>query len=343
MAVSCKSTPAGETTAPPPEEAPAEQPSLIDLEAAEDRALAARKLISDFNGESSYPDDWRSANALLSEADRRKSTSNIQDINESTARYIRAAEAFEGMSGKVLERYYEVKEEELIAARNLALDAGAEELIPELLDEADNTVFLAVAKYEARDFYGAKDAAADAITMYQIMKSGLDAYAVREAIAERNLEIYDPNNVELADDTLRAAASDYFSKDFAGARNKVDAAMLRYNLALKNAWEAYAADKGAEAADQRQLALDVRANIASRQEFNAAQDVFGRADSAFRAQRFDEAAIGFEDSIRQFTSVVAITRMKRATAEEALERANQMLNESDEIARNAEIILEGGE
>jgi len=342
--VSCKSTPAQETPPPPePEVVITEQPSLDDLEAAEDRALAAQKLISDFEGPSSYPDDWRAASALLTEADRRKNTSSVDEIKESTARYIKAAEAFEGMSGKVLERFYEKREAELIAARNIAIEAGAEELIPELLEEADDTVALAVEKYEARDYYAARNTAADALSMYEILKLGFNAFEVREIIAERNFEEYDPRNVETADDTLRAAADDYSAKNFAGARDKIEAARLRYNLVLRTAWESYAADKAAEAADDRQEALNIRANIASRQEFNTAQDAFNRANTAFRSQRFDEAAIGFEDSIKQFASVITLTRAKRAAAEQALERANQRMAESDEKARNAEIILEGGE
>ena len=344
-AVSCKSTPAQETAAPPQEQdvSIAEQPSLSALEAAEDRALVAQKLVSDFGGSSSFPNDWKAANALMSEADRRKNTSNQQEINESTARYIKAAEAYEGMSGKVLENYYGFKQAELITVRNLAIDAGAEELIPELLGEADDNVGAAVKKYEAKDYYGARDTANESVKMYEVLKSGLDAYAVREDIEERGLYVYDPVNVELADDTMWAAASDYSAKNIAGAKDKVDAAFLRYNLARNTAMVSYAADKGAEAANDRQAALDIRANVASRQEFNAAQDTLNKANTAFQNKRYEEAAAGFQDSIRRFDSVIALTRSKRAAAAEALERANQSLAVSDEKARTAEIILEGGD
>ena len=345
-ALSCKSTPEAETVVPPPPEAPAptpERPSLTGLEAAEDRALAARKLVIDFEGDASFPEDWRAASSLLSEADRRKNTSNAEAVRESTARYVQAAEAFEKMSGKVIEKYYENKEAELIAARNAAINAGALELIPDFLFDADNTVAMAVQKYETKDFYSAKDTAIEALNMYQVLKIGLDAYAVREIIVGRGMERYDPRNVEIADDTMYAAADDYEARNLTGARDKVEAALLRYNLSLRTAWESYSADKGAEAADDRQLALNMRANVAVRSEFNAAQEVFDRANTAFRNQRYEDAARGFEDSISRFATVMAMTRVRRAAAEEALERANQVLAESDEIARNAEIILEGGE
>ena len=343
-ALSCKSTPAAEPVVPPPEAAVVhEQPSLTDLEAAEDRALAARKLVSDFEGNVSFPEDWRAAGTLLSEAERRKNTANVEVIKESTERFVKAAEAFEGMSGKVLEKYYETKEAELIAARNAAINAGALELIPDLLEEADDTVALAVQKYEGKDYYSAKEAATEALNMYEVLKIGLDAYAIREIIVDRNMERYDPRNVEIADDTMYAAADDYAARNLTGARDKVEAAKLRYSLSLRTAWESYAADKGAEAADDRQLALNMRANVAVRHEFNSAQEGFDRANTAFRNQRFEDAARGYEDSIDRFATVIEMTRVRRAAAEEALERANRVLAESDEMARNAEIILEGGE
>jgi len=342
-AVSCKSSPPPEAVTPPPERDAPDQDSLNALEAAEDRALAAQKLISDFEGPSAFPEDWKAANSLLVDADRRKSTSTLQEVRESTDRYITAAKAYEGMTGEVLGLYYEARAEELMAARDAAVDAGAWELIPEYLEEADDTVANAVEKYEAGNYYVARDTATEALAMYQVLKLGLDAYDVRMAIADRNFEDYDPQNVELADDTLRDAALDYSANDLAGAKDKVNTAMLLYNQAMATAWESYAADKGAEAASDRQTALDMRANVAVRPEYNAAQDVYNRANSAFQEQKFDEAARGFEDSVRRFGMVIAETRIKRTAAEEALERANQKMAESDEKARNAEIILEGGE
>ena len=342
-AFSCKSTPAADTSAPPPDREAPDQASLNALEAAEDRALAAKKLVSDFDGPDSFPADWKNANTLLTEADRYKNTSTIQETRESTDRFIKAAEAFEEMGDKVLGQYYISKEAELVSARNAAVNAGAEELIPDFLLDADNTVAGAVDKYQAKDYYAARDAAADALAMYGVLKSGLDAYAVREAITERNLDIYDPLSIELADDTLRSAADDYSARNFAGAKDKTEAALLRYSLAIKTAWEAYAADKGAEAAEDRQEALDLKANVAARQEYNSAQDVFTRANAAFSAQKYEDAALGFEDSVKRFSDVIATTRQKRSIAEEALERANQKMAESDETAKYAEIILEGGE
>ena len=343
FAVSCKSAPPPEVVPPPPEKEVLDEASLKALEAAEDRALAAQKLISDFNGNTAFPDDWKSATALLAEADRRKTTSTNQEIKDSTERYINAAKAFEGMTGKTMERYYGIREAALVSARNEAVAAGADELIPEFLGNADAKTASAVKKYEAADYYGARAEADNALTMYGLLKSGLEAYDIRYALAERNFEEYDPVNIAKADDTLRDAANAYTAGDFKTTKEKIEAAKAAYTESTKIAWLSFAAEKGAEAADGRQMALNERANVASRQEFNAAQDMFNRANAAFRDQRFNEAASGFEESIKRFEAVVIATRLKRAAAEQALEKANQKMAESDEKARSAEIILEGGE
>ena len=349
VALSCKSTPPAATPAPDtqasasPGVAVSERPSVNALEAAESRAVAARKLVSDFDGDTLMPDEWKTADSLFTDAERRKNTSNQQEISGSMARFIAAAEAFEGMSSGIYEKYHDAKESELIAARIAALEAGAEEYTPELLAEADGTVAVAMEKYEARDYYAAKDATTEALSMYQLLKSGLDVYEVRQTISDRGFEVYDPDAIAAADKTLLSAIPDYSERNLSGAQDKVDAALLGYNKVLQIAWESYAADAAAGAAAERQSAIEMRANIAMRQEFNTANDIYNRANTAFSERRFEAAARDFDDCINRFEVIKYLTHVKRITAEEALDRANQKVAESDEAAKSAEIVLEGGE
>ena len=405
--ISCKSTPPPPPAAPPAAEAPKsdgpDQASLDALNAAIARAEAARKLVSDFYGRSLLPEDWQGADSLFGQAEQQKNTSTLRQTQESTERYNKAAAAFEAMSGKTIGLYYETKRKELIDARAAAVSAGAMSLIPDYLLEVDNIVADAEAKYQAMDYYGAKDAAEKGLSMYEAQKVGLDAYNVREAIAgraeelipdflwdadelglgaidkylagdykgakedavvtlsmyeslaaglnaykvreeivKRGFERFDPRNIQIADDTLRSAADDYMAEKFASAKDKGDEALLRYNLALKTAWQGYAAERRTAATTERQRALDFKANVAVRQDFNSAQTVFNQANTAFQAQRFEEAAMLYEDCESKFAAAAREAREKQQIAEEALRRANQRMAESDQIAKDAEIILEGG-
>ena len=349
-AVSCKSAPPptaeeeAPTAAAPldPNSLPPDQATLNELNAAAARAAAARKLASDFGASTSFPQDWQSADSLYSQAEQQKKSSTMLETRDSIARYNRAADAFDALANKTLAQYYETKQKEIDSARNKAVSSGAAVLIPDYLLDADNAAADALKKYQAKDYYGAKESADKALSMYAALNAGLDAYKVREQIFGKGFEVYDPVNIQLADDTMWSAASDYEAKNYAGAKQKADAALLRYNQALKTGWESYAAEKGANASAERQKALDLRANVAVRQEFNSAQAIYVRANTAFNSQRFEEAAGLYEDCESMFEVIAEVALEKRLAAEEALRRANDKMNESNEKAKNAEVILEGG-
>ena len=350
FAASCKSAPppsaqeAAPTAAEPldPDTLPPDQGALNALNDAAARAAAARKLVNDFEGPSFFPEDWKAADSLYAQAEQQKKTSTLRDTKESTARYNKAADAFEAMTGKTLAAAYEYGERELTAVRNAAVKAGAEELVPDYLLEADNVVLDAKQKYDSKDYYGAKDSALKAYSMYAAGNTGLEAYNVRMEIAGREFEQYDPVNVEIADETMYSAADDYVAGHYGPAKDKADEALLRYNLALKTAWEAYAAEKGANAATERQNALDLKANVAVRQDFNSAQAIYTQANTAFQAKKFDEAGKLYAECGPMFEKAAGAAREKRRIAEEDLRLANQKMEESDKAAKDAEIILEGG-
>jgi hypothetical protein len=226
--------------------------------------------------------------------------------------------------------------------REDAVNARAEELIPQLLEDADNTGLDAIDQYFAKNYAAAKNTAGEAQSMYGVLLSGLGAYKVREEIEARNFLVYDLINIERADNTLWAAAGDYNAGNFSSAGDKCGQALFRYNTALRTGWEGYAAVKGADASAERQRALNSRANVAVRQEFNETQGILNRANAVFQGQRYEEAAMLYEDCISNFEVIARLALEKQRAAEEALRVANQRMAKSDETAKAAEVILEGG-
>ena len=323
-----------------PNQAPPDQALLLALDKAITRTDNARQLVMDFNGPAYFPPEWQSAETLFGQAERQKRSQTVLETRESIALYDKAAEAYEALAVKTVAKYREDKEKELLIARNAVV--RVDELVPEYLADADNTALAAEGKYQAKDYYGARDEAANALTMYGLLKAALDAYEVREEIADNDFEIYDPLNIEFADSLAEWIASDYTNRDFKAAAEKIKDVAHRYDQALKTAWESFAAEKGADAANMRQYALDLKANVAVRQEFNSAQTVFTNGNTAFRSQKYQDAAQYFSESIYMLDMIIKIAIEKRIAAEEALVKANQRMAESDEKARNAELILEGG-
>jgi hypothetical protein len=327
---------------PDPDNAPPDQASLDALNAAADRAAKVRQLVIDFNGPAAFPQDWQSAEAQYTRAEAEKDTATVKTVRESAARYNAAASAFEPLADKSIVRFAQDLEAEVTALREAAIKAGAETLAPGYLQSADDVSLEAVARYEAKDYYTARDSAYLARDMYPVIKTGIEGYKVRQEIVDRDFARYDPQNVEAADGLALSGIADYEARDAKAAQDKADEALFRYNLALRTAKEAFASENAAAAAAERQKALDLKANVAVRQDFEAASSIYNRANNSFRAQNFDAAAALYAESRTMYEVISQVAAEKRRIAEDALQAVAEKVVESDTAAKNAESVLEGG-
>jgi hypothetical protein len=328
--------------APDPDKAPPDKASLDALNAAAGRAADARQLVIDFDGPAAFPSDWQSAEAGYAKAESEKDTSTAKAVRESTARYNSAAGAFESLADKSIARFAGDLEAEIAGARAEAVKAGAETVAAGYLQSADDKALEAASQYEAKDYYTARDSAYLVRDMYGALKTGTEAYKARQEIIDRNFVGYDPYNVELADETAVSAIADYEAGDIQAAQDKADEVLFRYNLALRTGKESFAADRGAIAADERQKALNLKANVAVKQDFEAATSIYNRAVNSYKAQNFDLAAALYEESQTMYEVVSEAAEEKRRIAGEALQKAAEKMVESDTTAKNAELFLEGG-
>jgi hypothetical protein len=338
LITSCTST---QPTADVPPAAFSEVPDSTSLNAAIARAEAARKRASDFEAASYFPSDWEAAESLYSTAGGLPRT-GADGIRQATAAYNAAADAYDGVFRSTVPLYAQAREDEVTAARNAALASGLAGQFPQYLLKADKVALDAVDQYEREDYYAARDSAAAALAMYQALKTGADAYLARQVITDRNFVGYDPANFDKADTAGLAAVNDYDTGNTEQAQAGAEEAGLRYNLVLKTAWTAYAAEKKASASLQRQNALDLKANIAVRDDYNAVAQIFTQAEASLKAEKYEEASGLYERSESGFVRVSRIAAGKRQIAEEAIHAAEEKMIESDDTAKKAEIILEGG-
>jgi hypothetical protein len=333
---------------PSPKETPApdkdlpDQASLDALNAAAERAALARQLVIDSNGPAAFPSDWQSAEAQYTQAESEKDVSTAKSVGESASRYEAAAVAFETLADKSIAQFARDLEAEVIAAREAAVKADAETLGSGYFQSADTKALEAVAQYKAKDYYAARDSAYLARDMYGVLKTGAEAYKVRQEILDRGFTVYDPGNVGAADELAVSSIADYEAGDMESAQDKADEALLRYNLALRTGKETVARNKADAANAERQKALNLKANVAVRQDFDEATSIYNRAANSFRAQNFDAAAALYEESRAMYEVISIVAEEKRRIAEEALRDAAEKMAESDNTARNAELILEGG-
>jgi hypothetical protein len=338
---SCKSTqPAPDSTVPATAPSP-ETPDYASLDAAVARAEASRKRAADFDAASYFPGDWESAEALYADAGRLPRT-GVEEVRQAAAGYNAAADAYDKVFRSSVPLYAQAREDEITAARDAALASGLADQFPQYLLKADRVVLGALEQYGKEDFYAARDSAAQALGLYQALKSGADAYLVRLAITDRNFAAYDPDNFDKADTAGLAAIGDYDAGNAEQARDGADEAKLHYDLVLKTGWTAFTAEKRASADAQRQNALDLKANIAVRDSFNAAVQIFNQAETSLKAEQYEESVSLYEQSEDLFLALGQNAVEKRRIAEDAIQAAEEKMKESDETAQKAELILEGG-
>jgi hypothetical protein len=231
----------------------------------------------------------------------------------------------------------EEKLRELDLAREEALESGIQnwDKLPDRFNNVDNTASSARDKFAKEDYAGAFTDASDALERYRILKTIAGAHNLKQEADKRNFFQYDEENYQ---EGLNAgnSAVDFFDQGaLAQAGESAGESVLRFTDVLLNGWKAYAEEKGGEAQEWRQAALDVRANVAVRDVYREADKVYERAYVDMRAGEHRTAADLFDQSKVLFRRSRDAAVDKRTKAEEALRQAEQKVSQSGENAKNA--------
>ena len=303
-----------------------------ELSIAAAKTEEARKRANDFEGFSYFPGEWEAAEAEFAAA---KEENTLDSYNIAT-------DTFNSIFDLAILLYAQAREDEIMELRNDLVNAGARNTFPEYFTPADEAALAALNQYEAQDYYTARDSAAKAFGMYEVLTSAYAAWLVRQEIRERDFTSYDPDNFNRAGEILNEAIGAYTMGDNVTALEGAEDALLRYHLALSNGWAGYAELQSSLTEDERQTALDLKANIATRDLFLEADASYKTAASLYDSKDYEEAAKQFMYAGALFAVSAANTTEKRDFAAEAITEANQKIQESDEAAQQAEIILRGG-
>jgi len=310
---------------------PQEQPSTDDLSTAITRAEEARKKAGDFESPSYFPGEWDAAETRYAHANSEKTA----------AAYHAAEDAFESVFKLAIPLYAQAREDEIMALRNSLVAAGARASFPEIFAFADTTALLAQDQYQAQDYYTARDSAAKAFAMYQAMTSAHNAWLAQREIKDKEFDRHDAENFERAGKILDDAMALYQAEKYALAQENANEALSRYNLILSTGWAAYAEKRFSMAETKRQEALDNKANIAARELFDEADSIYKTSVVSYDSQKYEEAAHQFINAETLFIEASASTSEKRDKAAEIIKRAQEKVAQSDETARQAEILIQG--
>jgi hypothetical protein len=249
----------------------------------------------------------------------------------------------EGDALKVLDRYrtlrvalegYKVREE--------VIAAGIDDLAPEYLDIADDAALDLDDAYYAAEYRMLEADTLKVLDQYLTLKVGLEAYAVREEVVQRDFTSFDQDSFNRADETLLAAADSYEAGAVSNALNGAGESKAIYTGILGTGWTAYASQLRTLTQRERQNALDAKANVAVRDDFSRIDQTYNQAESAYGSGAYDNAADLYARAESGFVEVILAAEAKRRVALAALDNVGRKLVESENTALNAERFLEGG-
>jgi hypothetical protein len=338
--------PGSQTPAPPslgdPNREPPSQAALDALDAAIREANYIRQQVIDFEGPDYFPEDWNVAESQYGSAGDRTGRDTRGDVQEALDRYRGLAGVYSELLRRALPLYAGHREQEIQEARDAAINAGIQDLFPEHLLLADEKALEALDQYEGGDHYPAAASAALALDMYRVLKTGAGVYRIREEIVTRNFIQYVSDEFEQADAAGTVAIASYEAGQMEGLQKNVEDIQSLYGSILKAGWISFVTEQEAGARAERQAALDAKANVAVRSEFDAAAALYNQADASFKAENYDDAALFYGQAEFQFANAAKNALEKRQAAETAIRAAEEKMIESDENARRAELVIEGG-
>ncbi|MDR1444549.1 MAG: hypothetical protein LBI94_06685, partial [Treponema sp.] len=261
---------------------------------------------------------------------------NLYDAEDYYAARPKALEALDRYRslGIVLENYHVRKE---------VIAAGAEQVAPEYLVFADETMTDLDRAFRAENYRSLEAGAQEVLDRYNSLKTGLEAYAVREEVIRRDFAGLDRDNFTRAGKTFLAAMDAYEAGAAKEALDGAGESKIMYEAVLNNGWAAYAGQRRDLARRGRQAALDVKANVAVKDDFSRVDQTYNQAESAYTSKVYHNAVDLYALAEKGFAETVLAAEEKRRIAQAALDAAEEKLVESENTALNAEKILEGGE
>jgi hypothetical protein len=352
----CKSSPPPEDPVPPPPApapesppppTPAPEPApapvdnrealLVSLNELLARVEAARNGAYAFDGPVYFKNETGAAEAAYVSAGAEVKTDTAGQIQDAITRYTLIAEAFEKVFGDSLPLYAGDRTREFTAARDSAFSEGVFELTPERSLAADGQAEEARKLYEEdKDYYAAAAAILGAIDKYKALTLGSRAYHIREQIEFYNFARYDPEGFTRTDDLAVTAIDAYDGDDLKTALDTAEECLLRYTVILNSGMKTYANERRAAADTERRFSLEKKANVAVKDDFARAQNVFDLAEGVFRKEDYIEAFRLYFQAEFAFAEVAAAAEQKRLLAEDAIRKAEESAAASEKTARNAE-------
>jgi hypothetical protein len=316
-------------TAPPPAEPEPEVPSVevvpepvAEPKAVEpgpaaptelrDTAAELRKKAFDFGLKDILPAEYAEAEKAYV-----LGTENYEKDNAaSAAAYEDSIQLFKNVLETGLPLVASNESEQAWKAQETAAGKGAVSYYEKPYDATVESLNAADELKASGDYEAAIAAYREAAARFNAIGTMCDAANARDEIERRGYAEYDTSNWNLAEQKL-ASASELIDSDAAAARSAADEAVLRYRLVMQNALLYYAGERKNFSDSERERAMDIKADVAAREQFEDAVALYESAQAYEDAEDYESAAELYDQAADGFNAAhdIALTKMQQAQDE----------------------------
>jgi hypothetical protein len=185
------------------------------------------------------------------------------------------------------------------AMRQAALGKSADKLFADPFAQALTEYQKRVAARDAGDYEEAIAGFQASTLSFSVLYRLCEASAASDKIGSRDFAKWDGSNWSLAEGRYGAAQS-LLASDAKASSDAVDEANLRYGLVWQNALEFYAGERRSASEDEDKRALDLKANVAVKDEYAAARALYDEAEAKAAEKDFDTSAGLYDQAAKAF-------------------------------------------
>lgn len=230
--------------------------------------------------------------------------------------------------------------DKVAAARQAAVEAGADELFADEMAAVDAACQEAVAALEAGgDADTFKAAAKDAIRMYKTLENAALADSEFNRIVALGFDEDNPaafdEACEMAE-TLRAMAAD--GADSAALLSASEKLLGSYRSILDASFKKRADAQRQKYIDVEKQAKGIKAEVSRKADFNAAHQLMVDADAAYARTSYEMALESYTKATERMTGIYTDVSQKRTEAQAAIDAARERAAAAEQVALEADEI-----
>ena len=305
------------------------------------------KALKDAKDEAEYfSREYQEAQTLDAEAGKLNPAS-AEEYATATEKYRSLADAYRKVGEKSLPRYFEEKSQAAKEGREKSDAAGAGQagIWPggaAQLSTADADAAEGARLYGAKDYYPAKEAYETALSRYGLVETQALCYTLKAEIQEYKLQSYGPEDFAQGEENLGKVAAAYNEKALPAAKDAADKALGSYQAVASRGWEALASDEANKAKAEQSKALDIKADVELKDDYDAALASLSQGETARGSREFKQAFQNFSQAETKFTAVYEATIQKRRAADVLIQQADKKVGESAQKAKDVQSQIRGG-